>query len=316
MEYKDYYKLLGVDKKASQDEIRKAYRKLAVKYHPDKNPGNKQAEEKFKEINEANDVLGDPEKRKKYDHLGDNWQNFQQRGRQGGFDWSQWQQQGAGRRSQRDPSDIFGETDFSEFFNTIFGGMGGDMGARSSRTRGTRGAFKGQDYQAEIELSLEEAYHGSSRIFDVHGQKIRVSTKPGAYDGQTLRIKEKGAPAAGGGPAGDLYVTIRTLPHPAFERKDDDLIQTITVDLFTAVLGGKVQVDTFSGKVAIIIPAGTQNDTTLRLKGKGMPAYGKPEEKGDMLVKVHVAIPTNLSEEEMDLFKKLQQSISSRKTYV
>lgn len=310
MEYKDYYKVLGVDNNAKQDDIRKAYRKLAVKYHPDKNPGNKQAEEKFKEINEANDVLSDPEKRKKYDQLGENWQHYQERGGQGGFDWSQWQQPGGGRYYGRGaPSDIFGETDFSDFFNNIFGGMGG----RTERTG--RQPYKGQDYQAEIDLTLEEAYHGTSRIFDIRNQKIRLSTKPGSYDGQTLRIKGKGAPGLNGGPAGDLYVNIKVLPHPDFERHDNDLIQTVNIDLFDAILGGKIQVKTFSGTVAITVPEGTQPGTSLRLKGKGMPVYGKPAQFGDMLVKINIVIPEKLSEEQKDLFRKLKQSFSTTKSY-
>ncbi len=310
MEYKDYYKILGVDKKASQDEIKKAFRKLAVKYHPDKNPGDKAAEEKFKEINEAYEVLKDPEKRKKYDELGENWRNFQQAGGGSNFDWSRWQQGGGGSRQYYtgDASDIFGEGGFSDFFSTIFGGGAGFGG----RTQGRRTrAMKGQDYEAEIDVTLEEAYHGTSRILNVNGQKIRVKLKPGIRDGQVLRIKGKGAPGANGGPAGDLYLKVHVLPHHLYQRVGDNLMQTVKVDLFTAVLGGKVTVNTFSGPVKITIPAGTQNGKVLRLKGKGMPVYGKKDQFGDMLVKIEVAIPEKLNEKQKKLFEELKKTFKA-----
>ncbi len=307
MEYKDYYKILGVDKKASQEDIKKAFRKLAVKYHPDKNPGDKKAEEKFKEINEAYEVLKDPEKRKKYDELGENWRHFQQAGGQGDFDWSQWQQAGGGRAYSYggDASDMFGEGGFSDFFSTIFGGGGFAGGSRRARSR----SMKGRDYEAEIEVTLEEAFHGSSRILNVNGKKIRLKLKPGIRDGQVLRIKGKGAPGANGGPAGDLYLRIHVLPHHLYERVGDNLMQTLKVDLFTAVLGGKVTVNTFSGPVKISIPAGTSNGKVLRLKGKGMPVYGKKDRYGDMLVKIEVEIPAAMTDEQKKLFEAL------RKTY-
>lgn len=300
MDYKDYYKILGVDKKASQAEIKKAFRKLAVKYHPDKNPDDKKAEERFKEINEANEVLSDPEKRQKYDELGENWNKFQQGQQGGGFDWSQWQQQPGGQsfHFQGDPSEMFGSGDFSDFFQNIFGGARG-QGRRQSR------AFKGNDYQTDFEITLEEAYHGASRIIQLDHKKIRIKTKPGSSDGQTLRVKGKGAPGVNGGPNGDLYVNIHISPHPRYKREGDNLIQSVTIDLYTAILGGSLQVSSFDGPVKITIPPGTESGKKLRLKGKGMPVYGKTTH-GDMYVEIKVQIPKDLSDKELELFKELQ----------
>lgn len=304
MEYRDYYKILGVPKNATQDEIKKAYRKLAVKYHPDKNPGNKEAERKFQEINEANEVLSDPEKRKKYDALGENWRQYQESGgRPGGFDWSQYTSPGGGFTFEGDPSDFFGGG-FSDFFSSIFGGGG------ARRTR----SFKGQDFRADVELTLEEAWHGAARIFDLQGKKIRMKIKPGIKDGQVLSVKGKGALGINGGPAGDLYVTVRVLPHPVYTRAGDDLEQTITIDVYTAVLGGSASAQTFTGKVNFSIPAGVQQGKVLRLKGKGMPVYDTPGKFGDMLVKINIAMPVNLSEEEKDLFRKLKALRLARTT--
>jgi curved DNA-binding protein len=306
MDYKDYYKILGVEKNATQEDIKKAFRKLAVKYHPDKNPGNKAAEDKFKDINEANEVLSDPEKRKKYDALGQDWQHYQQSNRQGGFDWSEWAGPGGGNtfHYEGNPEDLFGEGSFSDFFNTIFGGMGSRTRQRRS---GGRFAQKGQDYQANVEITLEEAYSGTSRILQLHDQKIRITPKPGSYDGQLLRIKGKGAPGANGGPAGDLYVQLHVLPHGYFQRQENDLFQTVIIDLYTAVLGGKVDVNTFSGKVRITIPPGTQSGKILRLKGKGMPAYDRKNDFGDMLITINIAIPSHLNADQKELFEKLRK---------
>ncbi|RMG76946.1 MAG: J domain-containing protein [Bacteroidetes bacterium] len=309
MEYKDYYKILGVDKNATKDEIKKAYKKLAKKYHPDRNPGNKEAETKFKEINEAYEVLSDDEKRQKYDTLGENWRNFQQSGGQGGFDWSQWtagNDGGSYYYYEGDPSDIFGESGFSDFFETIFGsgrrrsGFGSQQHTRQSR------AFKGQDYKTDITITLEEAYHGTSRIINVNGNKIRINIKPGSYDGQKLKVKGKGAPGINGGENGDLYIHIHIPEHYLYQRKGDDLYQKINIDLYTAVLGGKAEVNTFTGPVKVKIPAGTQPGKKLRLKGKGMPKYNLPGQFGDMYVEVNVKIPTDLSAEEKELFEKLK----------
>ena len=299
MDYKDYYKTLGVAKSATQEEIRKAFRKLAVKYHPDKNAGDKNAESKFKEINEAYEVLSDPEKRKKYDELGESWKNYRQGPPGNDFNWEQWQQPGGSHQYRGDYSDMFGEGGFSDFFTNIFGGMG---------TRGKKASFRGQDYRAEISLTLEEAYNGSTRIIDLQGEKLRLRIKPGIADGQTLRIKGKGGKGYNAGERGDLYLTVNILPHTFFVRKGDDLHQTLSIDLYTAVLGGKAEVSTITGPLLVNIPAGTQNEKILRLKNKGMPVYGREGAFGDMLVKENVKIPGQLTHEQLELFRKLKET--------
>lgn len=312
MEVKDYYKILGVDKKAGPDEIKKAYRKLAVKYHPDKNPDNKAAEEKFKEISEAYEVLKDPEKRQKYDRFGENWKYYQQGAAgagqgAGGFDWSQWQQQPGGGGYQTYTGDFesaFGGGGFSDFFEHLFGGGGGF--GRAGRGRAPH-AFKGQDVEAQVELSLEEAYHGATRLADVGGKKLRLNFKPGMAHKQRLRLKGRGGAGVNGGENGDLYVTVLIAPHPKFERRGNDLYYTLKVPLYTAVLGGKATVETMRGPVKIDVPEETQSGRVLRLKGLGMPVYGKPGEFGSLLVKIEVETPTNLTEKEKELFKQLQK---------
>jgi curved DNA-binding protein len=219
MEYKDYYKILGVDKKASQDDIRKAFRKLALKYHPDKNPNNKEAEEKFKLVNEANEVLSDPEKRKKYDELGENWNRFE--GQPGGG-FGRTGPGGGSFHYEGDINDLFGGehgSGFSDFFEAFFG----QAGSRSGRRTRTQSEFKGQDYETQFDITLDEAYHGTSRVVNVHNEKLRVTTKPGAYEGQLLRIKGKGAEGSSAAHRGDLYVRIHIEPHPIFQRRSDDL---------------------------------------------------------------------------------------------
>ncbi len=301
MNYKDYYKILGVSKDASQKEIKKAYRKLAAKYHPDKNPDDKAAEEKFKEANEANEVLGDPEKRKKYDTLGKNWEAYQQ----GGGDWRQYAQQdrpGGGRSFtfEGDASDFFGSSGHSSFFDMFFGEGGG------RRRGGRQTAFRGQDMEAALQITLLEAYQGSKRTFELNGKKMRISIKPGAYDGQRLRLKGKGQPGAGGGSPGDLYIILKIQPESRFQRKGDDLTYTANIDLYTAILGGQIEVPTMTYPLKMTIPKGSESGKILRLKGKGMPKYGKPNEQGNLLVKLNVAFPKNLTAEEEILFKKLQ----------
>ncbi len=317
MQYKDYYKTLGVSKNASQDEIKKAYRKLALKYHPDKNPGDKKAEERFKEIAEAFEVLKDPEKRKKYDQLGADWKKYEHAGAgaEGGFDWSQFAGgRGGRRRSYRyegDPGDIFSEMGggFSDFFQAFFGDMGGTgrTGAgRDSRDFFRQPASKGQDLKADMEISLYEAYHGTSRILNVDREKLRVQIKPGAYTGQELRIRGKGGKGMGGGQSGDIYIKLKVIPDRQYSIDGHNLIKEQPVDLYTAVLGGRVQTDTMAGKVNITIPEGTQTGNKLRLKGKGMPLYGKSGLYGDLFIRLKVLVPGNLSEEEKQLFRKLR----------
>jgi curved DNA-binding protein len=300
MDFKDYYKILGVDKKASADEIKKAYRKLALKYHPDKNPNNKAAEDKFKEINEANEVLSDPEKKKKYDELGENWNQYRQQGQpEDSFDWSKWSSGNQRQSGSYYGEEAFsGENDFSSFFESMFGGGGGT--GRRSATK-----MKGQDYRAEIEVALEDAYHGTSSRIEVGGKTLQMKLKPGIKNGQVLRIKERGGPGRNGGPKGDIYLTLIIPPHPHFERKEDDLYCDAPVELYTAVLGGKQLIITLKGNIRIDIPAGTDNGKVLRLKGLGMPKFEKPGEFGDLYAKVSIHLPKNLTEKEITLFKEL-----------
>lgn len=302
MNYKDYYKILGVEKTASADEIKKAYRKLAVKYHPDKNQGNKAAEEKFKEINEANEVLGDPEKRKKYDELGADWQQYQQRGANtGDFDWSQWQNAGGGKRYTYSGGgdDFEGGGQFSDFFENIFGG-GGGFGGRS------RGPSKGADYKAEVEISLEEAYNGTTRQFEIESEKLQIKIKPGVKDGQVLRLKEKGAYGTKGAKRGDVYITVFVMTHTHYTRKGDDIYCDIPVELYTCVLGGKTLVRTLKGTIKIDIAKETENGKTFRLKALGMPLFGKEGQFGDLYATIKVMLPKNLTEKEITLFKELE----------
>lgn len=292
MEYKDYYKTLGVAKTASQDDIKKAFRKLAVKYHPDKNPDNKEAETKFKEINEAYDVLGDADKRKKYDELGMNWKQYENMGGQGGNPF------GGGQYGY---SSNFDDSGFSDFFSQFFGGGGG---SGQGRRRGG-GQHRGQDLETEFEISLEEAYHGTSRIVNLEQEKLRVSTKPGAYDGQQLRIKGKGSKGFSGGANGDLFVNVKVRPHHRFTREGDNLKTTHDIDLYTAVLGGDAIVETLTGQVKVAIAAGTQNNKMIRIKGKGMPVYGK-EQQGDLYIQLRVTIPQQLTDKQRNLFEQLR----------
>lgn len=308
MEYKDYYKILGVDKKATTDEIKKAFRRLTLKYHPDKNPGNKEAEEKFKLIAEANSVLSDPANRRKYDELGENWQQYEQQQNQpGGGPFG-----GPGGRQytyEGDFSDIFGEggpSGFSDFFEQFFGG-GSRTGSNGSRSRRTAN-FKGNDLETELDISLNEAYHGTQRLIQLENEKLRITTKPGAYDGQLLRIKGKGGRGSSAEYHGDLFVRIHVTPNPAFTRRGDDLYARHTIDLYTAVLGGETVVDTLTGKVKVKIAAGTQNGTTIRMKGKGMPVYGKAGKFGDLYVQLQVHIPDKLTEKQKELFEQLRKA--------
>ena len=295
MDYIDYYKILGIDKKATQDEIKKAYRVLAVKLHPDKNPDNKAAEEQFKKINEANTVLSNPEKRKKYDEFGENWQQSEQAANQGGgnpFGGASGQQYYGGNESYE------GQSDFSDIFEQFFSGKTRGTGKTQSR--------KGGDYETEMEISLEEAYNGTSRIIEVDNEKLRITTKQGAYTDQLLRIKSKGAKGSGEANRGDLFVRIRVKPSPTFVRKGDDLYHTQIIDLYTAVLGGEIVANTLSGQVKLKIMEGTQNGKTVRLKGKGMPVYDKLDVFGDFYIQLQVKIPETLSEEQKSLFEQLK----------
>ena len=305
MEYKDYYETLGVDRKASQDEIKKIYRKLAMKYHPDRNPDNKQAEEKFKEVNEAHQVLSDPEKRARYDQLGSSYSQWQQRGAPGDFNWGDWfggapggAPRGGGRRVRyEDMGDIFGGAGgmggMSDFFEAMFG-MGGGMGAGARQNpRAPR-----QRYEQPVAISLEEAYEGAIRILESEGKRIQVKIPAGAKTGTKVRVKGK---APGGG---DLYLKVSVSKNPNFERKGDNLHTQTSVDVFTALLGGKTQVKTLKGNLSLTIPAGTQPEQVIRLSGRGMPKLRSPKEKGDLFVRVKVKIPKNLSEDQKALLEE------------
>jgi curved DNA-binding protein len=304
MDYKDYYKILGVNKDASQDDIKKAFRKLAVKYHPDKNKNNKSAEEKFKEANEANEVLSDPEKRKKYDEMGRNWQHYQQGGsaQDGGFDWSKWQNASGGqRRSHASPDDGFEDPhDFSSFFESFFGGSG------RGRPR-AHAPQKGDDYRVEIEVSLAEAYAGTKRQLNVGDEKLQLTIKPGVREGQVLRLKGKGSEGDTDALRGDIYITLHVPSDARYQRKGDDLYVDVPVDLYTAILGGKLTVQTLKGEIKIDIQKETDNGKTLRLKGLGMPKFGSTG-TGDLYVRIQVILPKKLSEKEIALFRELAAS--------
>ncbi|MFK5855907.1 MAG: J domain-containing protein [Bacteroidota bacterium] len=301
MDYKDYYTVLGITKSATKAEIKKAYRNLAKKYHPDKTKGDKALEEKFKEVSEAYEVLSHDENRKKYDQLGANWKNQQQAGGSGGFDYSQYYSNQGAQGHQGSHQSFEGDPEmFSDFFNNIFGGGYTQSGQRRSAAR------KGSNYMAEMDMTLAEAYHGGTRIINVNGQKLRIKTKPGTRDKQKIKLAGKGGKGTGGGPDGDLIITIIVKPNPNFKRKGDSLYTDLPLDLFTAVLGGKVEIPTLNGSVHMTIPKGTQGGKILRLKGKGMPNYGNTKRYGDLYVKTNITIPINLNSEEEKLFTQLK----------
>ncbi|WP_149273805.1 DnaJ C-terminal domain-containing protein [Pareuzebyella sediminis] len=307
MNFRDYYSILGVKRDAGEKEIKKAYRKLAIQYHPDKTKGDKASEEKFKEISEAYQVLGNAEKRKQYDALGSDWEHFQQSG--ASYDdfmnqrrqYRQDQNRGQNRRYEyTSGSEGFEEgSGFSDFFEAFFGG-GGQRGRTSHD-------FPGADVSGEIAISFMEAYTGTERLLDVDGNKIKMKIKPGAYTGLQLRAKGKGQKGTGT-KRGDLYVNVRVEPHPIFKRDGNDLNVEIPVDVFKAMLGGKQEVITLSGKVNITIPEGTQNGKKVRLKGKGMPVYGKSGHYGDLYVTLSVELPKNLSPKQKELLKQARDS--------
>jgi curved DNA-binding protein len=322
MEYKDYYKILGVDRNATEKEIKRAYRKLAREFHPDVNPGDKAAEEKFKEINEAHEVLSDSDKRTKYDQLGANWQQWQRTGHApGDFDWSQWfagGTPGGGPGGVRvewsgDIGDLFGgggTGGFSDFFSTIFGGMSGGRGTgttgRFPGSAAGQRAMHGQDLEAQVEITLEEAAQGTTRMLERDdGRKIRVKIPPGARTGSRIRVANKGGPGYGGSQPGDLYLVTKVNPHPVFRQSGNDLRCNVPVDLYTAVLGGEVEVPTLDGNVSLKIPAGTDSGKTFRLRGKGMPDPHKPKQRGNLLVTAQVQVPKKISSRERELFEEL-----------
>jgi curved DNA-binding protein len=306
MEYRDYYKILGVDRKAGDDQIKRAYRKKALQYHPDHNPGNKQAEEKFKEINEAYQVLSDRQKRARFDQLGESYSNWQRRGgAPGGFNWNEWVS-GTPAGSPRggysgNMDDLFGGSgDFSEFFRRIFGGMP-DFGQEARRREANRKASP--SYEQEMTISLQEAFDGTIRQIEVDGRRLEVKIPPGARSGTKVR-----AANAIQGPSGqksDLILVIQVAADPRFERKGNDLHTTANVDLFTAILGGEVTVATLSGNILLTIPSGTQPGQTFRLAGRGMPVLNEAHTYGDLFVQVKVSLPRKLTPRQREIFQEL-----------
>ena len=296
MDYKDYYKTLGVERKASEDEIRKAYRKLAMQYHPDRNPNDKQAEERFKEINEAYQVLSDSKKRTHYDRLGSDYSTWQRRGAPGDFNWDQYGGFPGGTRvDYSDIEDMFGGAGgFSDFFRTIFG-MDAEGGRTGTRTRSRQ---QPQGYQQELEITLEEAYQGTTRVLQSDGKQKQVRIPAGVRTGSKVRV-------AGAGPNGlDLYLIVEVQDDKRFERRGSDLHTTATVSVFTAILGGEAEVETLSGKIKLNIPAGTQPEQVFRLAGRGMPSVKNANEKGDLFVRLKVQIPKYLSVKQRELLEE------------
>ena len=313
MEYKDYYKTLGVERNATEAELKSAFRKLALQYHPDRNPGNKQAEEKFKEINEAYEVLSDKDKRGRYDQLGDSYSNWQQRGTPGNFNWNDWTNAAGGspggiHYEVGDLDDILGGGGFSDFFQAIFGGMGGMGGARQGSAAGTRQrsrqAAQPVTYQQDVQISLEEAYRGAERIVTVDGRRLTMKIPAGARTGTKVRMVGAGPNGPDGRPS-DIYLVIEVMPDPRFERKGDDLYTDATVDLYTAVLGGEVRVQTLDGTVVLTIPAGTQGGQSFRLSGRGMPQLRNAKVHGDLYARTKIQVPKNLTAEQRKLFEQL-----------
>jgi curved DNA-binding protein len=299
MDYKDYYQILGVSRSASADEIRSAYRKLALKYHPDRNPGNKQAEEKFKEMNEAYQVLSDPQKRTRYDQLGSAYSNYERGGGQpGGFDWGQWAGRSAGGSQQVNLDDLFGGAGggggFSDFFSAIFGGAGGMSGMAGSDVRSRRAP----QYEQPVSITLQEAYDGATRLLETNGRRVQVKIPAGAKTGTKVRV-------TGGAPDGsDLFLKVEIQNDLRFERDGHDLYAPVSVDVFTAMLGGEVEVPTMTGRVKLTIPAGTQPEQKIRIAGRGMPQLKNSQVKGDLIVQVKVRVPKGLSTEQQSLLQK------------
>lgn len=286
MEFIDYYEILGTKKTATEEEIKNAYRKLARKLHPDLNPNDKDANKKFQQLNEANEVLSDPVKRKKYDQYGKDWQYSDQ--------YEQARQ--SGRRNGRQGStDDFEGDDFSDFFSSMFGGGGSRSKAK----------YRGQDYNSQLQLSLRDVYTTHQQTMNINEKTVRITIPAGVENGQSIKLKGYGAPGANGGPSGDLYLTFAIANDPRFKRKGNDLYLNEDLELYTAVLGGDITLETMSGKIKLKVQPETQNGTKTRLKGKGFPLYKKEGEFGDLYITYSIKIPTNLTEKQIDLFKQL-----------
>jgi len=305
MDYIDYYKILGVSKNATTEEIKKAYRKLARQHHPDLNPNDPEASKLFQQLNEANEVLSDPEKRKKYDQYGKDWKHAEQ------FEEARRQQQASGQNAGRNPFGSgrqssgneefysFGDDDgdYSDFFASMFGNRGG----------GRQTKFKGQDLRATMQVNLSEVYKEHQRTFTVSGKNIRITLPAGIENGYEIKLKGYGSPGVNGGPDGDLYLTFEVQNDTAFQRKGDDLYAEVPLNLYTAVLGGEATIDTLSGKVKLKVAPETQNGTKVRLKGKGFSVYKQDGVFGDLYITYQVQIPTQLSAKEKELFEQLSK---------
>ena len=294
MDFVDYYKLLGLDKTATSKDIKSAYRKLARKYHPDLNPNDKNAKKKFQEINEANEVLSDPEKRKKYDQYGKDWQHSEQFEKQ-----QQYQQQSANSRKTAYSGSQSGD-DFSDFFESMFGRAAGAGHGRQVK-------YRGEDYTAELQLDLTDAYKTHKRTLTINNRKIRITIPAGIENGQTIKIAGIGGKGINGGPDGDLYITFSIANHPGFKRLGNDLFTTVDLDLYKAVLGGEITIETLSGKVKLKVKPETQNGSKIKLKNKGFPVYKNEGQYGDLYVTYLIKIPTNLTEKQRSLFNQLSE---------
>lgn len=298
MDFIDYYRTLGISKDATEADIKKAYRKLARKYHPDVNPGDKDAEQKFKEVNEANEVLSNAEKRKQYDKYGKDWKHAEQFEKAGagagqGYSYRRKEDTGFG--------EDFSSSDYSDFFESMFGGSAGGF-----RQGGRSVKFRGQDFHAELDMDIRDAYRTHPQVLTVNGEKIRLTIAAGIADGQTIKIKGKGGHGVNGGPPGDLYIKFNIRNETGFHRDGPQLYSNVEIDLYTAILGGEIVADTFEGKVKLKVPPETQSGTKVRLKGKGFPVYKKEGEFGDLILTYTIKNPTNLSVEEKRLFEQLK----------
>ena len=291
----DYYKILGIDKTASLKDIKNAYRKLARKYHPDLNPNDKDAKKNFQEINEANEVLSDPEKRKKYDQYGKDWKHADEFNKAG-----QYREQSSNSRSPG-YSQTHNDREFSDFFASMFGGFSG--GERSRQVK-----YRGEDYTAELHLDLIDAYETHKQTLTVNEKKIRITIPAGIENGQTIKIAGHGGEGLNGGPNGDLYITFSIANHPRFKRSGDNLYTTLYLDLYVAMLGGEITVDTLTGQVKLNVKPETQNGSKIKLKNKGFPVYRNKGEFGDLYITYEIKIPTNLTEKQKELFSELSKS--------
>jgi len=297
MNFVDYYKILGIDKTATSKDIKNAYRKLARKFHPDLNPNDKDAKKNFQQINEANEVLSDPEKRKKYDQYGSDWQHADE------FEHTNQYQRQSSNSNGSKYSGIHSEGDFSDFFESMFGGS-----ANNSRNRQVK--YRGEDYNAELHLELIDAYKTRKQTLTVNGKKIRITIPAGIENGQTIKIPGHGGAGVNDGPNGDLYISFSIANHSKIKRLGDNLYTTVDLDLFTAVLGGEITIETLSGKVRLKVPPETQNSSKIKLTGKGFPVYKNEGHYGDLYVTYNIKIPTNLTEKQKVLFTELSETTS------